>query len=156
MKAQAKRRMGHGALPWPEQLLRASPAANAPQAHTENTDPKWEGCRGGWLKARSKNVPGLVLDMLQNAGGGLGLLSSSLNLYLSGAGFGQGWLMHFVKGTQWKQDGETRATQAWNVLLCPAQPFFPSSDLAHHPFPKEVYSNCLVLPACSTESQSQG
>lgn len=76
--------------------------------------------------------------MLQNAGGGPGLLPPSLNLCLSRAGFGQGWLMHFVKGAWWKQDGETRPTPAWEVLLCPDQPFFHPSGLTHHLFPRET------------------
>lgn len=64
-KAQAKRRMGRGALPWPALLLCAPLAADAP----ENVDLTLGECRGRWLKEMSQNLPGLLLGMLQNARG---------------------------------------------------------------------------------------
>lgn len=82
-------------------------------------------CRGRQLKETSKTLSGLVRVMVQNAGGWPGLLPSSPDVYLSGAGFGQWWLTHFVKGAQWKQDGEMRPTQAWEGLLCSDQPYYP-------------------------------
>lgn len=106
--------MGRGALPWPELLLCVPPAADAP----ENVDLKLRKCRGRQSKEMSQNLPGLALGMLQNVGGEPGFPLSCLNLYL----WGQGWLLDFVKGMQWKQDGEMRPTQAWDVL-CPDQPF---------------------------------
>lgn len=47
MKAQAKRRMGHDALPQLEPLLCATPDENTPHVHTENVDLKWGDAEGG-------------------------------------------------------------------------------------------------------------
>ena len=84
------------------------------------------------------------------------MLPSSLNLYLSGAGSGQAWLMHFVARARRKQDGEMSPTQTREAFLCPDHPSSPCLDLAHHLFPEDFYPEGFVLPACCTESQSQG